>query len=246
MYGTHRHGDRHRDVRAGLVWPTATLGRGGCLVGMRRIACLTVGLLLIVLAAKTNPAAAVRSRHADKCVALHKRLIAVNTRAQVFAAPAFLGNLKVYGCATGHAPFLIGRVPECAGSSGCNAVRLETLAGSTLAYEELTTGLNEDVRFVIVRDLRSARVFHRVPSAAPKPPSAGPGDVTAMVVKASGSAAWEVEVGSAPVEYEVRAVDSTGTRRLALGLGVDPHSLALGGNTVYWSEGGKPFSAVLN
>jgi hypothetical protein len=211
---------------------------------MRRLALCLVAAVAALLAVLS--AADARSGSADRCLALHKRLVAVDARAQVFLAPAFLGNLDVYGCAAGHRPYLIGRFPECAGSSGCHAVQRETLAGATLAYEELTTTLNEDVRFVVVRDLRSRRVFHRVPSAAPRPPAAGPGNVTAMVVKANGSAAWIVEVFSDPSEYEVRAVDRAGARRLALGTDVRPRSLALAGSTLYWTQGGKPFSATLN
>jgi hypothetical protein len=212
---------------------------------VRRLALCLIATVAAVLLAVLSAANA-RSRSADRCLTLHRRLVAVDTRAQVFLAPAFLGNLYVYGCASGHRPYLIGRFPECAGSSGCNAVQRETLAGATLAYEEFTTTLNEDVRFVVVRDLRSARVFHRVPSAAPRPPAAGPGNLTAMVVKANGSAAWIVEVFSDPREYEVRAVDTAGARRLALGKDVRPGSLALVGSTLYWTQDGKPFSTTLN
>jgi hypothetical protein len=66
-------------------------------------------------------------------------------------------------------------------------------------------------------------------------------------VKSDGSVAWIVDVyGSEnPVEYQVRALDRSGGRVLASGAGIAPTSLALAGSTLYWTQGGKPFSASL-
>jgi hypothetical protein len=65
----------------------------------------------------------------------------------------------------------------------------------------------------------------------------------AIVVKSDGSVAWIVESSS---EYQVRAVDKSGSRVLSSGTNIDPHSLALAGSTLYWTQGGKPKSAMLN
>jgi hypothetical protein len=46
--------------------------------------------------------------------------------------------------------------------------------------------------------------------------------------------------------YDVYASDMRGTRLLASGIDVAPHSLKLGGSTLYWTQGGKPMSAPLN
>jgi hypothetical protein len=60
--------------------------------------------------------------------------------------------------------------------------------------------------------------------------------------------------------FDVEAVDTSGTRLLAAGTDIDPSSLALAsggsdigghgqtveGNTVYWTEAGKVFSAPLD
>jgi hypothetical protein len=43
-----------------------------------------------------------------------------------------------------------------------------------------------------------------------------------------------------------RQGQSNGIRTLASGPTVAPSSLALAGSTLYWTQEGKPFSAVLN
>jgi len=80
--------------------------------------------------------------------------------------------------------------------------------------------------------------------------------VVGLVAKPNGSVAWIAEdfERSAPATstseearyYDVYASDKSGTGLLASGLDVSPSSLALGGSTVYWTQGGKPASAVLN
>jgi hypothetical protein len=77
----------------------------------------------------------------------------------------------------------------------------------------------------------------------------GVGPAVAIIVKSNGSVAWiaENEIGPprGPAEYEVHALDSSGSRMLAFGSDIDPHSLALAGSTLYWTQGDKPFSAAL-
>jgi hypothetical protein len=111
---------------------------------------------------------------------------------------------------------------------------------------------------VVVRDLSTGRVLHKVPTGSPvksNPYQAGVGPVVALVVKANGSVAWIAEdversmnVGSSEVVpyFDVWEADKTGSRLLASGFDVDPSSLALAGSTLYWTQGGKPFSASLN
>ena len=75
-----------------------------------------------------------------------------------------------------------------------------------------------------------------------------------MVLKTDGSVAWINEFGLVvnkfgtvhPMEYEVHAVDKNGSRVLGSGTNVDPHSLALAGSTLYWTQDGSPMSTVLN
>jgi hypothetical protein len=46
--------------------------------------------------------------------------------------------------------------------------------------------------------------------------------------------------------YEVHAADKAGSRLLATGANIEPNSLALVGNTLYWTQEGKPYFATLN
>lgn len=99
---------------------------------------------------------------------------------------------------------------------------------------------------MVIRDLRTGRIVHRVPTGTPTEPTpryVGLGSAVAIVVKSDGSAAWIVAPGTS--EYQVHAVDKSGSRVLASGTNIDPHSLALAGSTLYWRQGGKAESATL-
>jgi hypothetical protein len=83
----------------------------------------------------------------------------------------------------------------------------------------------------------------------------GVGNVVAIVVKSDGAVAWIAEdyertlgTGTPSVTpyFDVEAVDKSGSRLLASGTDIDPSSLALAGNTLYWMQGGQPASAPLN
>jgi hypothetical protein len=132
------------------------------------------------------------------------------------------------------------------------------LAGTVVAYESFLTA-DVDRWYVVIRDLRSGRVLRHLPTGAllkPSPGNAGVGPVVALVVKPNGSVAWiarDYERSMRPTAeseelpyYDVYAADKSGTRLLASGLDVSPSSLALGGSTLYWTQGGKAASAVLN
>jgi len=46
--------------------------------------------------------------------------------------------------------------------------------------------------------------------------------------------------------FDLYAFDKTGERLLASGVELEPASLALKGSLLYWTQDGKPFSAVLH
>jgi hypothetical protein len=187
------------------------------------------------------------------------------------AFPEYLG---VYGCVYGQRPVFLGPLPY-ASSSGAGGVRYETLAGPFAAYQESSMGGVESVRsewHVVVRNLRSGRVLYRVPTGQPLNPKSehvGVGNIVSLVLKSNGSVAWVADDygrsllpngGEVPY-FDVYALDKTGMRLLAAGVDVDPGSLALSiggtnigmgseavaaGGLVYWTQGGKSFSAPLN
>jgi hypothetical protein len=131
-----------------------------------------------------------------------------------------------------------------------------TLAGTMVAYEqteadEQPEGEGTSTWSVLVRDLRTGRWVHRAfTGTARQARFHGVGPVVGLVVKTDGSVAWIAEVaglpGRAPTEYEVHAVDKSGSRVLASGTEIAPKSLALSGSTLRWTAGGKLFSAPLD
>lgn len=160
----------------------------------------------------------------------------------------------VYGCTLARGRvFRLGEFPTegSCGPSGCIDIKQETLTGTLVAYERFSTdGEGESSFWIIVRDLRSGRTLHRVPTGTPVSPNTqvtGNGFASDIAVKGDGAVAWinENEVGKA-IEYQVHALDRTGNRLFATGTDIDPHSLALAGSTLYWTQGGKPFSTRLN
>jgi hypothetical protein len=159
-------------------------------------------------------------------------------------------------------------------TSGCGGIDRETLTGTTVAYEEMSVssegnGGGSSSYIVVVRDLRTGRILHRTPTGTPLRPRSGyvgVGKAVAIVVKGDGSVAWIAEdyersSGARGVVsyFDVEAVDKTGARLLAAGTTVDPSSLSLSlgatnvgpqsatllGSTLYWTQDGKPVSAVL-
>jgi hypothetical protein len=129
------------------------------------------------------------------------------------------------------------------------------VAGPIVAWErsESTTGESGHAEWVvIVEDLRSGRVLRRVPTGIANRPVRGligSGPATQILVDAQGAIAWIVETasptGGRPAQFEVHAAGQGGTRTLAAGADISPRSLALVGDTLYWTQDGKASSTTL-
>jgi hypothetical protein len=174
-------------------------------------------------------------------------VIAAGPQAEVYEVLGVNGGSEVFGCAFGRSPYVLG-LPFAGSATGGGGIDREVLAGQVVAYEE-----SSSKRFqVVVRDLRTGRVLHRVPTGTPSAPplEVGVGPTPEIVVKSNGAVAWITDnlalVKPQSDYFEVRALDKMGGRVLAAGTDVDPHSLALVGSILYWTEGGKPFSTTLN
>jgi hypothetical protein len=74
----------------------------------------------------------------------------------------------------------------------------------------------------------------------------GNGEARVIVVKSDGAVTWITDAFHKEDRFEVHALDKTGERVLAVGSDIAAESLALAGSTLYWTQGGKPFSAPLN
>jgi hypothetical protein len=206
-------------------------------------------------------------------------VIAADAKAQVYQTKQH-GELVYRGCVYGRRrSFLLEGPVVCGGGSTatCGGARHVVLAGTVAAYETVSVENKygqspEDEWMVVVRDLRTGRTLHRVPTGLPlhpEPGYIGVGNVVALVLKSDGAAAWvaddyerTINVATEHEEpyFDVWVVDSTGSRQLAAGTDIDPSSLALStgatdigrehhtleGTTLYWTQTGRPFSASLN
>ncbi|HUB36633.1 MAG TPA: hypothetical protein VL972_07395 [Solirubrobacteraceae bacterium] len=217
-------------------------------------------LFLVSFGAST---AGARGKAPVKCPPGRSHLVAADAQAQVFVAPK-TPRLPEYpgffGCVYGRGKsYLLGIPLEGGSPTGSGGSAMFTLGGPVVAFEEsVSTNLEPESRYeneIVVRNLRNGRYLHRLPTGTPMTPpkngDVGVGPATDIVVKSDGAVAWIVDVGKggvsrAPAVYEVHAVDRTGSRVLASGPEIGPSSLALAGSTLYWTQGGKPMSAVLS
>jgi hypothetical protein len=242
------------------------------LMGMRRIAITAIFMLVALSVAGSASAARGGARTPSKCPSGRSHLITADAQAQVYLRPEGSGPSgfeaeEIFGCAYGSKrSFAISGPPTFSAEGGGEATHY-TLAGAILAYASLGVELVPPPGItewkVVVENLSNGRVLHEVPTGttgAPATTSApgsirtprhvGVGPVVSLVVKSDGAAAWivenEIPARHVPAEYEVHAVDKTGNMLLASGSNIDPHSLALAGSTLYWTQEGKPKSAALN
>jgi len=167
-----------------------------------------------------------------------------------------VGYLRISGCARGRKrSYVLGESPNFT-SVGGRGIDHETLAGTMVAYEEITgnalpEGGSEKSWLVLVRNLRSGQWIHRAfTGVARRPKDEGVGPLSALVLKPDGSVAWSAKVGGlsgyVPPEYEVHALDKSGSRLLASGADIAPHSLMLKGSALSWIQSGQQASTVLH
>jgi hypothetical protein len=255
---------------------------------MRRTAIAAIPVLALLL--MPGGASAAHARHAlpAKCAPRSHTLLA-DPQAQLYGTPEGIGGpiINLWACVYGRRRSFF--VTSCVTATPSNIPPVEcikdqhvTLAGEFIAYEEADVGgsrypgIEPQVGewYVVVRNLRTGRVLHRVPTGTPLKPEpryAGVGNIVALVLKNDGSVAWIAEdyersaaaargMPEEPSYFDVYACDKSGTRLLASGTNIDPSSLALStgakgisgypssiaGSTLYWMQGGKTMSATLS
>ncbi len=230
---------------------------------MRRIAISTIPMLVLLMATASPSAARVRYTTAAKCPPGKSRVLLADSEAELYIVKERLPPYQepepvVRGCAYGsRRSYLLGEAEEHPGGSaggGSSSVKLETLAGSVVAYtptgSSVRNGKERASVLMVVRNLRTGRVLHKVTTSMFAKPDAGPdsvGPIDSIVIKSDGSVSWIVGTGYPDdIEYHLYAIDQSGSRLLASGSNIEPYSLALAGSTLYWTRGGQPFSAPLN
>jgi hypothetical protein len=221
---------------------------------MKRLILL---ILVVVAACLPYSAFAEGSRNGGRlarCPPRHTEVVKANREAVLYYGPnANRENFSEwFACAyrTKRA-YLLGIEAEFS-SGGGGGVELPQLVGPVVAYgksldvEGIFPDPGHSINLVIVRNLRTGRILHKVPTGPSSPHSVGRGPLGALVVKRDGAVAWTSGAGDATSKHEIHAIDRTGTRLLASGLGIDPLSLKLKGSTISWTQNGQSFSAPLS
>jgi hypothetical protein len=217
-------------------------------------------VLFATLTSSSAPAAGIRHKVAPKCLPAHVHVLFADSQAAIYTIPAtreegLIGTVQTWGCAYGRkSSYKIWEEDVQESTERNGGIHDLTLNGTMIAYE---VSLHEGTRYtegeetvsewhVIVRDLRTGRVLHKVPTGMPEPAHpklVGRGEAEGIVVKSDGAVAW---INNPESQSEVHALDKSGERVLAVGSDIDPHSLALVGGTLYWTQGGNAMSAPLN
>lgn len=220
---------------------------------------LSVLLLLGVGIGYASP----RQEPALRCsLAADASMLSADTWAQVYSTPERHGphggisRPELFGCAFKLGRNIsLGRIRPRGGSgtAGARGITFEALSSPFVAYEYSVAGAYR----LLVRDLRTGRLVHDVPSG---PVTTrfhfGVDPIVSVAVKGGdGAVAWLVENKSVlPVGFDVSneseftlfVLDKNGERQLAIGEDLDPSSLALSGSRVYWSQGGVAASTLLD
>jgi hypothetical protein len=217
-------------------------------------------IVLLSLLAGASVATA-RQRHGvtPTCPPVNKGVVVADAQAVVYRAGTTVyepeehkfveGNEGIFGCAFGaRRLYHFGVPPYGSATSGSGGVGSIVLAGTVAAYDVgRSASFGSSSHEIWVRNLRTGTLIYRMPNGLPaEPGDIGLGDTTAIVVKGDGSVAWIVRAGGRLGSIQVRSVDKTGSHVLATSPEINPDSLALAGGTLYWTQGGKPASAVLN
>lgn len=217
---------------------------------MRNFVLIFTAMLFASIPAGATATTA-HTKHKTECPPTHEKVVAANAQAMIYEAPAYReGPGGVFGCAYGsNRSYDLGLVPS-GGPSGSGGVVPIALAGKVVAYDKgKTSSLSgRGSHEIWVRNLATGTLIHRMPNGSPaEPGDIGLGETTTIVVKPDGSVAWIVRAGNKQLGgIQVRSVDKTGEHLLAASPEIDPGSLAVAGSTLYWTQGGKPMSAVLN
>jgi hypothetical protein len=231
---------------------------------VRPLASLLSSIVVMVAFAAPANAADPGNQRPATCPSAHRRPILADAQVRIYDITK-LENVRSHpdpeqveryiACVAGrHHPLVVSEEGECS-PEACGGIRHLTLTGVMLAYEEFSTGSISEPAWslwVTVQNLRTGMVLHSVPTGTLTPPKqydVGVGPAVAIVVKSDGAAAWIAENSNekeGPPDYEVHAVDETGARLLAAGSNINPSSLAVAGDILYWTQGGKPYSVPLD
>lgn len=221
---------------------------------MRRLLACTVSALVLWPAVAS---AAVESSNNGaklaRCSPYKARVLQANRQAVIYEGPnrANEGLPEWFGCArSARRAYLLGSKAYFSRGGG-GGVEMPRLAGAIIAYgkssdaEEIPPTASSSSWLVIVRNLKTGRIVHKVPTGPSSAHEVGRGPVVALVAESDGAVAWINGSGDAQADHEVHLLDRAGERLVASGRGIAPSSLKLDGRTVSWVQAGRLSSAAL-
>ena len=185
-------------------------------------------------------------------------MVDADKQAQVYETGRIEGGFHaegIMGCVYGSShQFFVGDAgPDSASGGASSSVEqmVGTLAAvATSSYENYGQVQRDEVSVI---ELRTGRLMRHSATGPPEPAhdyeSAGAGPVTSLVLRPNGDIAW---IAATPYQRltsagkdQVYTLEASGQRMVASGNEIDPLSLALADETIYWTQAGKPDSAPL-
>jgi hypothetical protein len=229
---------------------------------MRTSACAIAAIATLSLGLVASSADA-RGSHKKPwvCRPGHAHLLVADTQAQVYETGYYYEEVfqpeRIQGCVYGSKrQFAVGS-PLSGSGSGGGGSSIEQMVGALVAVEghSWSTVKGSDSNWVEVIDLRTGRHIHKSFTGPPEPTrntgyeDYGAGPVASLVLRPNGDLAWIAETPTFRVtpagRYQLYTLEATGRRMIASGDDIEPYSLALAAETIYWTQNGKPNSALL-
>jgi hypothetical protein len=198
----------------------------------------TAGGLVLLITVGTQAAASARL----ECATPVSRTLLATESARVFLKA---GN--VYGCLyRTNRPLLLNEdARKC--NDACGGVRRISLAGRFVAWERVVTSRSVAATSVVRTDLRVRRSSTVWSSGGVDEGSDS--QVKALASTRAGDIAWVSSFFASgtgqPVSYHLHVSVNGGDTELDASHGLDPASLAIGGNRVYWVTDGDTRSHAL-
>jgi hypothetical protein len=184
-------------------------------------------------AATGRPTAA---RHPTRCSS-HHEFVAQDAHARVWVKEGYY----LFACAFGkRKSYEVGPWTEGASPEANVGTWPIVLASVTVAYCRFEEFYNEHTaKYTFeVRNLRTGRVIFRNAELTHD-----------IVLKPDGAVAWvtnNLVVAGQGFVPEIHIADKVGVRVVATGAEIEPYSLAVAGDTLYWSAAGRPYSTPIH
>jgi hypothetical protein len=220
---------------------------------MRRLGVLLAGLA--VLAAPSPAPANIHKK--PICRPGHAHLVEADKQAQVYEAGSREGVSRIMGCVyNSRHQFLV--ATSAGGSGGGSGAHVVQLLGTLVALEGETNipEYLDELDYVYVIDLRIGRTIRESGTGPPDYSREHPrygqfdaGPAASLVLRPNGDLAWITDTPKFRVTsagaHQVYTLEGSERHMIASGDNIEERSLALAGETIYWTQGGKPFSAPL-